>query len=143
MRTSFLLMTAILSMLFAGSALAADAFRVSAHVFHLGEVIAQPVLEVEEGVTAAASSEPGSWGQYRFVALVRPAADGQVYVSVQFSSGDIDIQPNLLVDIGKPASVTIKKVRMDLLVETIGHAAPTDPAQPASLIQDRVEGNIR
>ena len=57
--------------------------------------------------------------QYTFVILVRPMSETQVSVSLQFSSGKINIQPNLLVDIGKEATTTIDKIRLKLLVRKV------------------------
>ncbi len=50
---------------------------------------------------------------------------------MQFSSGKIDIQPNLLADIGQPRSATIKKIRMNLLVEEIVEELRKPRAFPA------------
>ena len=87
--------------------------------FSYGELIAQPVLEVEEGETTGGFySVPGE-SQYTFVVLVRPAADDQVFISLQFSSGNLNIQPNLLVDIDKQMPATIDKVRMVLRVQNV------------------------
>lgn len=100
-----------------GSALAANQYRVSAQVFSLGELIAQPVMVIEEGRTASVSySVPGE-AQYKFVILIRPAADDQVSISLQFSSGKINLQPNLLVEINKQTSIKIDNTRMTLLVQ--------------------------
>ena len=142
-RKSFLLLTAVLALLVAGNVAAAEKYRVSARFFHLGELIAKPMLEVEEGVTAAGSWTPQGWGQYTVAALVRPVADGQVYVSMQFSSGNIDIQPNLLVDIGKPASVTVKKVLMELLVEEISGDKATGPDAALQVTQNAAGVHLR
>lgn len=96
---------------------AAEKYRVSAQIFRLGEVIGSPVMLVEEGETMAGTySAPGE-PQYRFVVLIRPVADDQVSISLEFTSGKITLQPNLLVDINKETSVTIDKTRMVLLVE--------------------------
>ena len=103
---------------------AADRYRVSAQFIHLGELIGAPMLEVEEGETAAGEYSVEGGDHYKFVVLVRPIADDQVYVSMQFASGNIDIQPNLLADIGQPRSATIKKIRMNLLVEEIAEGQP-------------------
>ena len=112
---------ALLGLSFTGSVLAAEKYRVSAQVFHLGELIAQPVIEVEVGKTTGGQySVPGE-SQYTFVVLVRPAAENMVFISLQFSSGKLNIQPNLLVDIDKQTSATIDKVRMVLLVSTSSH----------------------
>jgi hypothetical protein len=113
----FLLM--LLGFSFSGSVLAAEKYRVGAQVFHLGELIAQPVIEVEEGETTGGFySVPGE-SQYTFVVLVRAAADDQVFISLQFSSGKLNIQPNLLVDIGKQTPATIDKVRLVLRVQNV------------------------
>ena len=96
---------------------ASDKYRVSLQVFSLGELLAQPVMVVEEGQTTSGSySMPGE-AQYKFVVLIRPASDDQVSVSLQFSSGKINLQPNLLVDLNKQTAVTIDKTRLNLLVQ--------------------------
>ena len=121
------LLIVALTVLMTGSALATEKYRVSMQFFHLGELVGKPMMEVEMGETTAGEFSEEGKAQYKIVVLVRPVADGQVYVSIQFSSGKLDIQPNLMVDIGKPRSATIKKVRMNLLVEAVGeeeHQAP-------------------
>ena len=112
-------LVAIAALLVCGDALASNSYRVSAKVFRLGDLIAQPEMTVAEGETTAGTwSTPGT-AQYRFVVLIRPVADEQVSVSFEFTSGSINIQPDLLVDIGKEASVTINSIRLDLLVERV------------------------
>ncbi len=113
------LLTMILGLLLSSHALAANRYRVYTEFFHLGELIAKPMMEVEEGETVAGEYSARGWGQYTITLLVRPAANGQVYVSLQFTSGNIEIQPNLLTEIGKPRSATIDKVQLNLLVELI------------------------
>lgn len=135
MLRSILVLATCLALAVGNDVFAADKYRLSVRFFHLGELIASPMIELEEGQTAAGSYFPQGWGQYTVAALVRPAADGQVYVSMQFSSGKIDVQPNLLVDIGKPASATIDKIRLELLVEKI--ETPAFPLQ--SLTQNARE----
>ena len=103
---------------------AAERYLVKAQFYHLGELVGKPMIEVQEGETAAGEFSEEGKAQYKIVVLVRPLADGQVYVSMQFSSGKLDIQPNLMADIGKPRSATIKKVRMNLLVEEIVEGKP-------------------
>ena len=110
---------AVLALSLTGNGFAADRYRVSAEFFHLGELIGKPMMEVTLGETVAGEYSSEGEGHYTIAVLLRPVADGQVYVSMQFSSGKIDIQPNLLADIGKARSATIKKVRMNLLVEEI------------------------
>ena len=122
-----LILVACSTLSITGNVLAADRYRVSAEFYHLGELIGKPTLEVEVGETTAGTYSGEGEAQYKIVVLLRPVADGQVYVSMQFSSGKIDIQPNLLADIGKPRSATIKKIRMTLLVEEIRAEKPEDP----------------
>ena len=113
------LLAMVLGLSATSNVFAADRYRVTTQVFHLGEVIAQPVIDVEVGKTFGGTySVPGE-AQYKFVVLVKPAADGEVFISMQFSSGKIDIQPNLLVNIGEEATATIDKVRLSLLVQDI------------------------
>jgi hypothetical protein len=98
---------------------AADRYRVSAQFYHLGELIGEPMMEVEVGETVVGTYSMKGQPQFKIAVLVKPVADGEVYVSMSFSSGKISIQPNLLAEIGKPRSATIKKIRMNLLVEEI------------------------
>ena len=121
----FLLLVTALLFSMTGNTYAAERYRVRAQFFHLGELIGKPMMEVKLGETTSGEYSAEGGGHYRIVVLVRPVADEQVYVSMQFSSGKIDIQPNLLADIGKPRSATIKKVRMNLLVEEIKDTDPT------------------
>ena len=121
----FLLLVTALLFSMTGNTYAAERYRVSAQFFHLGELIGKPMMEVKLGETTSGEYSAEGGGHYRIVVLVRPVADEQVYVSMQFSSGKIDIQPNLLADIGKPRSATVKKVRMNLLVEEIKDTDPT------------------
>ena len=123
-RSVTLKLTLMLTMLIALSVtcdvFAAERYLVKAQFYHLGELIGKPVMEVEIGETTSGEfSEPGK-AQYKIVVLLRPIADDQVYASLQFTSGKLNIQPNLLADIGQPVSATIKKVRMILLVEKVG-----------------------
>jgi len=107
----------VFGLLVSGNIFASDKYRVSLQVFSLGELVAQPVMVVEEDQTSSGSySMPGE-AQYKFVVLIRPASDDQVWVSMQFSSGKIDLQPNLLVDLNKQTAVTIDKTRLNLLVQ--------------------------
>jgi heat shock protein HslJ len=105
------------SLLICGDAFAAKTYRVSAQVFRLGELIAKPVMTVEEGETTAGTWSVPDSAQYRFVVLIRPVADDQVSISFEFTAGNIHIQPDLVVDVGKEASVTIDNIRLTLLVE--------------------------
>lgn len=108
-----------MALCFSHSALAEGTYRVTVEVFSLGELIGNPMMVVEEGKTTAGNYSEANSAQYKFVVLVREAGDDQVSISLQFSSGKINLQPNLLVDLSKQASVTIKKTRMTVLVEKL------------------------
>lgn len=125
----FLILTAGLALLVTSNAFSDPVYRVSTQFFHLGELIGQPVLELEEGETVAGSYSEQGFGQYKIIVLVHPIAENQLYVSLQFSSGKIEIQPNLMVDIGQPRSATVDKIRLNLLVEEIGEDNFEVPAQ--------------
>ena len=114
-----LMLTLVMTLSLTCDVFAAERYLVKAQFYHLGELVGKPMMEVQVGETAAGEFSEEGKAQYKIVVLVRPVADGQVYVSMQFSSGKINIQPNLLADIGKPRSATIKKIHMNLLVEEI------------------------
>ena len=118
-RKIILLLVICMAFFMSSLVFAADRYRVSAQFFHLGELIGAPTLDVEEGETAAGEYSVDGSGHYKIVVLVRPAIDGQVSVSLQYTSGKLNVQPNLMVEIGQPTSATIKKVRLNLLVEKI------------------------
>lgn len=138
-RRLILILVVCLSFSVSTSVFAVDRYRVSAQFFHLGELIGAPMMEVKEGETAAGEYSVDGGGHYKFVVLVRPVTDGQVSVSIQFSSGKLDIQPNLMVDVGQPTSATIKKVRMNLLVEEIEE----EKLKSLDLAQQSVTQNTR
>lgn len=125
-----LALAAGLTLAIAGNALAAPVYRVSTQFFHLGELIGQPMLELEVGETVAGSYSTEGFGQYTIAVLMHPIAENQLYVSLQFSSGKIKIQPNLMVDIGQPRSATVDKIRLNLLVEEIGEETLAPPEFP-------------
>jgi len=104
------------------SVMAAETYRVSVKVFRMGEMIASPELLVEEGVTSGGSFAISGQAEYRFVVLIRPAAENQVSLSLEWTSGEINLQPNLLIDINKETSVTIDKTRIVVLVERQPHS---------------------
>lgn len=101
------------------SAYAAGKYRVGIQVFHLGELIANPMLDVVADETTGGDFSVEGQHRYRIVVLVRPMNDEKVSVSLQFSSGKINIQPNLLVDIGEEASATIDKTILKLIVQKV------------------------
>ncbi len=102
-----------------GSVFGADRYRVSTQVFHLGEMIAQPVIDVVAGKTTGGKYSVQGESEYTLVVLLRPVATEKVSVSMQFSSGKINIQPNLLVNIGEETSAAIDKTLLKLMVQEI------------------------
>lgn len=132
------LLSAGLLLVVSTNGFAAERYRVSAQFYHLGELIGKPMMEVELGETTAGEYSDEGEAHYKIVVLVKPVADEQVYVSMQFTSGKIDIQPNLLADIGKPRSATIKKVRVNLLVEKIVEEKVNGSSLKAITHNDRV-----
>lgn len=94
-------------------------YRFTAVFTHLGQVIAKPQMDLESGETAAGHYDVPDGASYRIAAKVEPAGNGDVHLSFQFTSGNIDIQPNLLVPLGEPYSTTKGKVAIQLLVEPL------------------------
>ena len=136
------MLTMVLMLAVTCDVFAAGRYLVKAQFYHLGELVGKPVMEVEEGETSAGEFSEEGKAQYKFVVLVRPVADGQVYVSMQFSSGKLDIQPNLMADIGIPRSATIKKVRMNLLVEDIVAGKPEVSDSPEPSLTQNNEASL-
>jgi len=126
-----------------GNVFAASAYRISTQFFHLGELIGEPVLELEEGETAAGTYTSESFGQYTIAVLLHPVAENQLYVSMQFSSGKIDIQPNLMVDIGQPRSATVDKIRLNLLVEEITEEEMEVPDFPEQSLTQNARESVQ
>lgn len=100
------------------------------------------MLELEEGETVAGSYSAQGFGQYTIAVLVHPIAENQLYVSLQFSSGKIEIQPNLMVDIGQPRSATVDKIRLNLLVEEIGEDNLEVPEFPLQALTQNNEASV-
>ena len=137
-RKFILILLSCLALFMTSHVFAGDRYRVSARLFHLGELIGTPMMEVDVGETSAGEYSVEDKSHYKIVVLVRPIADGQVYVSMQFSSGKLDVQPNLLVDIGQPRSATIRKVRLNLLVEEIEAEQLKTPELPLQSLTQNV-----
>lgn len=117
-----LALATVLGLALSNHVLASEVYRVEARFFHLGELIAAPAIDVRSNETTSASySEPGK-SQYKFVVLVRPSGENGVSVSMQFSSGKINIQPNLLLELGEETSATIDKVRLKVKVQKVINA---------------------
>ena len=122
---AFLCLFLAAGLIWSHGSFASDKYLVHARVFHLGELIAQPVLEVDANETSGGTFTSKAGRQFTIAVLLRPMAEERAYVSMQFSSGSIDIQPNLLVDIGKERSATIKKVRLSLQVLGVPDPEPS------------------
>lgn len=114
-----LLLLVTLNISAAGNDADTPTYRVAAQIFHLGELIANPVMEVEADRTASGSFSVDGSPRYTIAVLVRPAAHGEVSVSLQFSSGAINIQPNILVKSGTDAELVVDKIRMVLRVDEL------------------------
>jgi hypothetical protein len=112
--------TLLLGFVFSGQVFAAEKYQVSTQFISLGEVIANPTLVVTEGETLGGTYSVEGSAEYKIVILLRRAADEEVSISLQFTSGNINIQPNLLVELDKEISRTIDdKILMKLLVRKV------------------------
>lgn len=112
--------TLLLGFVFSGQVFAAEKYQVSTQFISLGEVIANPTLVVTEGETLGGTYSVEGDAEYKIVILLRRAADEEVSISLQFTSGNINIQPNLLVELDKEISRTIDdKILMKLLVRKV------------------------
>ena len=110
----------LLGLVLSTNAFGADKYRVYTHFISLGELIANPVLEVTEGETVGGTYSVVGRPQYKIVVLVRNAAENEVSVSLQFTSGNVNIQPNLLVELDKEFTArTEDNILMKLLVKRI------------------------
>lgn len=120
----------LLGFMFSANVLAADKYRVFTQFISLGEVIAKPVLEVTEGETVGGTYSVTGDAQYKVVILLRNVADNEVMVSLQFTSGNIDIQPNVLVELDEEFTGTFDdKVIMKLLVQKIPQEFKSPPTK--------------
>ena len=105
----------------ASTALAEDEldYRVTFEFTHLGEVIARPQLDLESGETGAGHYTVPDGARYRIAARVEPAGNGEVAVSFQFTSGNVDIQPNVRMALNELFSGTEKKIAYKVFVEPL------------------------
>lgn len=98
----------------------AKQYRVSSEILHLGQVLAAPVLLVPPDEAVAASHLVPGESQWRYVVKVSPATDDQVHVSLEFSSGNLQVQPNFLVELGSAFSASVdNKVLLRLQVDEV------------------------
>jgi len=121
----------LLGMVLSSNAFGADKYYVYTHFISLGEVIAKPMLEVTEGETAGGTYSVVGDAQYKIVVLVRKAAENEVSISLQFSSGNVNIQPNLMVELDKEISRTYDgKILMKLLVQKVPEGLESANSKP-------------
>jgi len=110
----------LLGLVFSSNVFGTDKYRVYTRFIHLGETIANPMLEVAAGETTGGTYSAKGHAEYKVVVLVREAAENEVSISLQFTSGNINIQPNLLVELDKEISRTFEdKIVLELLVQKI------------------------
>ena len=94
-------------------------YRVTFEFTHLGQVIARPQLDLESGETGAGHYTVPDGARYRIAAKVEPAGNEEVAVSFQFTSGNVDIQPNIRMALNELFTGTEKKVAYKVLVEPL------------------------
>ena len=86
---------------------------------YLGQVIARPQLDLESGEIGAGHYTVPDGARYRIAAKVEPAGNEEVAVSFQFTSGNVDIQPNIRMALNELFTGTEKKVAYKVLVEPL------------------------
>jgi len=89
-------------------------YEIRAAVTHLGEVIAQPLLIVRESETARVHQ--GDPPNYTMGLLVRPHDEDEVLLSLDFFSGRIQMQEDLVVPLDEPYQLVTEKLLIDLRV---------------------------
>lgn len=97
----------------------AQHYRIQATVTHLGEVVAAPNVILEANRTATVRRTDPTAGNFVMSFLVRPHATGEVSLSFSYSSGKIDVQPNVVIPLGLDYRVTEDKVAFDLRVDAV------------------------
>lgn len=97
------------------SAPPAQKYKVTASMVHLGEVVAAPVIIVEEGITTRIyQGEPPN---YTVGVLIQSSDGDEVQISLDYSSGNLSAQPNLVVPIGEPYQTSTEKMVLNLQVD--------------------------
>lgn len=115
---ALLLLPASASALQAEAAKQAQKYKVTASVEHLGEVVAAPIIIVEEGTTARVfRGEADEPPDFTMGVLVQSRDGDEVQISLDYSSGNLSAQPNLVVPLGKPYQTSTKKVVLNLQVD--------------------------
>lgn len=102
-------------LLLAGPVLAAQKYKVRASVVHLGEVVAAPVIIVEEG-EAARVHQVGP-PNFTMGVIIYPIKGDQVQVSLDYSSGRVTANPSVVVPIGEPYQTSTDKLVVNLQID--------------------------
>lgn len=108
-----LLMLALV--LCAGPAFAAQKYKVTASMVHLGQVVAAPVIIVEEG-EAARIHQVGP-PNFTMSVVIYPIKGDQVQISLDYSSGSVSASPSLVVPIGEPYQTSTDKLVVNLQID--------------------------
>lgn len=102
-------------LLLAGPVLAAQKYKVTASMVHLGEVVAAPVIIVEEGT--AARIDQGESPNFTMGVVVYPLKGDQVQLSMDYTSGSVSATPSVVVPIGEPYQTSTDKLVVNLQVD--------------------------
>ncbi len=102
-------------LMFTGPALAAQKYQVTASVVHLGEVVAAPVVIVEEG-QAARVHQVGP-PNFTLGVVIYPIKPDQVQISLDYSSGRVSANPSVVVPIGEPYQTITDKLVVNLQID--------------------------
>lgn len=105
----------------------AQSYAISAKVTSNGVVLGEPSMLVEPGTTSTVAVDGA--GGYELELNVRPAVDDrdQAIVGVELEAGREEISSTLVVELGKPATVSVDDVDLVLLVR------PASPNSRTSL----------
>lgn len=115
---ALLLLPASASALQVEDAKQAQKYKVTASVEHLGEVVAAPVMVVEEGTAARVfRGEADEPPDFTMGVLVQSRDGDEVQISLDYSSGNLSAQQNLVVPIGEPYRTSTEKVVLNLQVD--------------------------
>lgn len=102
------------------AAAANEEFRVTAQFTRLGQVIARPQMEVENGETLRGYHNNPGVSQYTIAFKVVRNSPSLLSVTFQFTSGSIDVTSQLNVEPGVMGNTVVdNQIVVDLLVEPI------------------------
>lgn len=105
-------------------------YRIESAFTHLGELVASPVIVVEEGETARVFRGSDAEAHYTVAVRVTPATDESVNVSLSYDSGVLSAQPNRLVPLGQPYRFTEGSVAIELRVDRVQATGEGSPGVP-------------